>query len=46
MAAAGNIYRHSYHEILDEVIWRTVRESLPVLRAVIVGEIDRRGSPD
>jgi uncharacterized protein with HEPN domain len=42
IAGAGNIYRHNYHEVLHEVIWRTVRESLPALRAVVANEISRK----
>lgn len=38
MAAAGNIYRHDYGNVLALIVWETVR-SLPELRAVIEHEI-------
>jgi uncharacterized protein with HEPN domain len=35
IAAAGNIYRHNYEELLHELIWGTVHNRLPaVLEAV------------
>lgn len=43
IAGAGNIYRHDYDEVLHEVIWRTVHDSLPALRAVVVSENARKG---
>jgi uncharacterized protein with HEPN domain len=35
----GNVYRHSYDNVSEEFVWRTVRHSLDPLIAVIVGEI-------
>ena len=33
IGSAGNIFRHEYHSLNDEIIWKTVREGLPELRA-------------
>jgi uncharacterized protein with HEPN domain len=30
----GNILRHSYHRIDDEIVWRTVKEDLPRLKSL------------
>jgi uncharacterized protein with HEPN domain len=32
----GNILRHEYHRIDDEVVWDTVKLELPPLRAAVV----------
>ena len=32
----GNIVRHEYHQIADEVIWVVVTDDLPPLKAAIV----------
>ena len=34
--ALGNLLRHEYHAIHDEVVWRITRDDLPKLRAAIV----------
>ena len=35
IAAAGNIYRHQYEDVLEQRLWRTVKDHLaPLLRAV------------
>jgi uncharacterized protein with HEPN domain len=39
MAAAGNFYRHNYEEVLPRRLWKTLREDLPPLRAVIEREL-------
>jgi len=31
IASAGNIYRHQYEDVLEQRVWRTVKESLPPL---------------
>ena len=41
IAGIGNILRHEYQRVADEVIWRTVTRSLPQLRPVIVELIAR-----
>ena len=37
----GNVYRHDYDNIVEALVWRTVRESLPPLAAAIEAEIRR-----
>jgi len=39
MAAAGNFYRHNYEDVLPRRVWKTLREDLPPLRAVIEHEL-------
>ncbi|MDQ6433520.1 DUF86 domain-containing protein [Mesorhizobium sp. LHD-90] len=39
IAAAGNIYRHGYDIVSVAVVWQTVKDSLPALRAIIEVEI-------
>jgi uncharacterized protein with HEPN domain len=41
MAAAGNVYRHDYEDVLPRRVWKTLREELPPLRAVIERELGR-----
>ena len=41
MAAAGNVYRHDYEDVLAQLVWDTVQRALPPLRAVIQEEIAR-----
>lgn len=31
----GNILRHSYHRVDDEVVWNTVKEDLPALKQAV-----------
>lgn len=31
----GNILRHSYHRVDDSIVWGTVKEDLPDLRAIV-----------
>jgi uncharacterized protein with HEPN domain len=33
--AMGNILRHSYHRVDDSIVWGTVKEDLPDLRATV-----------
>ena len=35
----GNVYRHAYDNVSKELVWRTVRERLPALLAVVGSEI-------
>jgi uncharacterized protein with HEPN domain len=37
----GNIYRHDYHNVAEQQVWRTARESVPALLAAIAEEIER-----
>ncbi|MBX9843987.1 MAG: DUF86 domain-containing protein [Xanthobacteraceae bacterium] len=39
MAAAGNFYRHNYEDVTPTRIWKTLREDLPPLRAVVEYEL-------
>lgn len=41
MADAGNKYRHEYEDVAQQVVWATVHDSLPPLRAIINSELDR-----
>jgi uncharacterized protein with HEPN domain len=41
MAAAGNVYRHDYEDVLAQLVWDTVQMALPPLKAVIEEEILR-----
>jgi uncharacterized protein with HEPN domain len=41
IAGAGNIYRHVYHAISDEIIWQTVQQDLEPLRVVVEQELER-----
>jgi uncharacterized protein with HEPN domain len=37
----GNIYRHDYHNVAEQQVWRTVREGVPTLLGAIAEEIER-----
>lgn len=39
MAAAGNIYRHEYEDVGAREVWDTLTLHLPLLLAVIEGEL-------
>ena len=41
MAAAGNVYRHNYEDVAAHLVWETVQQSLPALKAVVEEEIAR-----
>jgi uncharacterized protein with HEPN domain len=32
----GDILRHGYHKVDDEIVWNTVKDELPVMRVAIV----------
>jgi len=36
---AGNVYRHDYDNVVEELVWRTVQQSLAPLMAVVETEI-------
>ncbi len=42
MAGAGNIYRHEYEAVAAPRVWRTVRDSLPPLRAAVTRELSQQ----
>ncbi len=35
IAGIGNVLRHDYHAISNEIIWKVIREDLPPLKAAI-----------
>jgi uncharacterized protein with HEPN domain len=41
IAGAGNIYRHSYEDVLEQILWRTLKHALGALKAVIEQELQR-----
>ena len=41
MAGAGNVYRHDYEDVAARFVWKTLRDDLPPLRAVVVSELGR-----
>jgi uncharacterized protein with HEPN domain len=41
MAGAGNVYRHDYEDVADDMVWRTVQNSLPPLLAIVDEELKR-----
>jgi uncharacterized protein with HEPN domain len=41
MAAAGNMYRHEYDNLAPELVWHTVRHSLPAVIAFGEAELER-----
>ena len=38
---AGNVYRHDYDNVAEDIVWRTVRDSLGPLLAAVEAEIAR-----
>jgi uncharacterized protein with HEPN domain len=42
VAGSGNIYRHDYEEVVHRLVWGTVHEFLPALRAVAEAELSPR----
>ena len=46
VAASGNVYRHEYDAVDENLIWHTVRHDLDVLRDAAVIELELvRGEP-
>jgi hypothetical protein len=41
IAVAGSIYRHSYEDVLEQILWQTLRHALDPLKAAIEHEIRR-----
>jgi len=41
MAAAGNVYRHNYEDVAAHLVWETVQQALPALKAVVEEEMAR-----
>jgi uncharacterized protein with HEPN domain len=38
---AGNVYRHDYDNVAEEIVWRTVQQSLAALLAAVESELAR-----
>jgi len=38
---AGNVYRHDYDNVAEEIVWRTVQHSLAALLAAVESELAR-----
>jgi uncharacterized protein with HEPN domain len=41
VAASGNIYRHGYQVVSDEILWNTLQQALEPLKVVVEGELRR-----
>jgi uncharacterized protein with HEPN domain len=41
VAGAGNIYRHNYQYVRDDIVWLTVQSSLEPLREILEVELGR-----
>lgn len=41
MRGYGNVLRHRYEEVVHALVWQTIEEDLPKLRASAVAEIKR-----
>jgi uncharacterized protein with HEPN domain len=39
IAAAGNVYRHDYHAVNEEIVWQTATAGLDDIRDVIKREM-------
>jgi uncharacterized protein with HEPN domain len=37
---AGNLYRHSYDNVVEAIVWKTLQEDLAPLLAAVLTEID------
>jgi uncharacterized protein with HEPN domain len=44
VAAAGNIYRHEYESVDENLVWRTIQHDLDILRTVAAVELERAQS--
>jgi len=43
IAGAGSVYRHSYEDVLEQILWQTVKNGLAPLLAVVEEELRRLG---
>jgi uncharacterized protein with HEPN domain len=41
IAGAGSVYRHSYEDVLEQILWHTLKHGLEPLKAVVVEELRR-----
>jgi uncharacterized protein with HEPN domain len=45
IAAIGNLLRHEYGKVDDQIIWRVVQEYLPELKVVVLNMLKLEGPP-
>lgn len=43
VSGSGNIYRHNYEDVAHRLVWGTVHEFLPALRAMAKAELEAEG---
>ena len=41
VAGAGNVYRHSYEDIVERILWQTLQHALEPLKTVVEDELRR-----
>jgi uncharacterized protein with HEPN domain len=41
VVGAGNIYRHSYEDVLERILWQTLKHALEPLKVVVEEELRR-----
>lgn len=41
IAGAGNIYRHNYEDVLERILWQTLKKGLEPLKTVVEQELRR-----
>ena len=41
IAGAGNVYRHSYENVLEQILWHTLKHALQPLKTVVEEELRR-----
>ncbi len=39
IADSGNVYRYQYHSLDPEIVWKTLKKSLPALKKAVAGEL-------
>jgi hypothetical protein len=45
VSGSGNIYRHDYEDVAHRLVWGTVQEFLPALRAMAKTELAAKPDP-
>lgn len=41
----GDILRHGYHKVDDEIVWNTIKDELPPMREAVVKALRRSATP-
>jgi uncharacterized protein with HEPN domain len=41
IAGAGSVYRHSYEDVLERILWQTLKDPLEALKTVVEEELRR-----